>query len=88
MTFRTVGQEEYNNHLKYTYIEKSSTKVVARRQKLKTFTKLKTNKKRLQTLECDKKKLSICLKRRLEATTTTLPASEQYLELPRALCNS
>ena len=39
MTFRRLGQEEYINHVKHTYIKKSSIKLVARRQRLKTFTK-------------------------------------------------
>ena len=30
----------------------------------------------------------MCLKKRLEAATATQPASEQYLELPRALCDA
>ena len=85
MTFRTVGQEEYNNHVKHTYIKKSSTTVVARRQRLKTFTKPKVSKQRLKTSERDKKKLSMCFKKRLEAATTSQPTSEQYLELPRAV---
>ena len=88
MTFRTVRQEEYNNHVKHTYIKKSSTTVVARHQRLKTFTKPKVSKQRLKTSERDKKKLSMCLKKRLEAATTSQPTCEQYLELPRALCDS
>ena len=27
MTFRTIGQEEYNSHVKHTYIKKSSKKI-------------------------------------------------------------
>ena len=82
MTFRTVGQEEYDNHVKHT---ESSTTVVARKQQLKIFSKPKVSKQRLKTSEMDKKKLSMCLKKRLEAATTSQPSSEQYLELPRAL---
>ena len=54
MTFRIVGQEQ-------THIKKSSTKVVARRQRRKTFTKPKVSKQRLKTSEWDNKKLSMCL---------------------------
>ena len=88
MTFRTVGQEEYDNHVKHTYIKESSTTVIARRQQLKTFSKPKVSKQKLKTSERDKKKLSMCLKKRLEAATISQPSSEQYLELPRALCDS
>ena len=52
-TFRTVGQEEYNNHVKHTYIKKNSTKIVARRQRLKTFTKPKANKPRQRERQKD-----------------------------------
>ena len=93
LTFRDVGQQEYENYVKHTYIKKCSTnKVVARRQKLKTFTKPKVSKQRLKASERDKKRVSMCLRKRLKAATQgqlkQLLGSEQYIELPRALCDS
>ena len=40
LTFRDVGQDEYESYVKHTFVTKSSTnKVTVKRQKLKTFTK-------------------------------------------------
>ena len=90
LTFRDLGQDEYESYVQHTFVKKSSTnKVTVKHQKLKNFTKPKVTKQRLQSLEHDKKKVSMCLKRKLEAADQgqPQPRSEQYLELPMALCD-
>ena len=74
----------------HTYIQEPSSKLVTHQHKLKTFSAQKMTKNSLKSSEQDKKKVTMCLKKRLQAVADSQVAgtsAQQYLELPRAIAD-
>ena len=74
----------------HTFIQDPSSKLITHQHKLKTFSAPKVTKNSLKTTEQDKKKVTMCLKKRLQAVADGQVdgnSSQQYLELPRAIAD-
>ena len=80
-----MGQKEYERYVTHTF---PASKLISHQHRLKTFSDQKVTKSALKNSEQDKKKVTMCLKKRLQAIAdgqTEGTSSEQYPELPRAI---
>ena len=67
MNFRQIGQLRIDSYIKYTFVTTSSTDL---RLQLKTFPdQNKPSSRKLNNAERDKNKVTLCLKKRLQAVT-------------------
>ncbi|CAH1799207.1 unnamed protein product [Owenia fusiformis] len=84
-----VGQEAFKLLVTSKFLEASSTKVIMKKQKLKTFSKGRVSKSKMKQSEKDKQLVVTCYKRTMALSQQqNKPVKElmQYLETPRAIC--
>ena len=87
--FWKVGQERFENHVKF-YILKDPSAVVPRRKvKLLTFASSRKLKKRMKQLDKEKKLVGKCLCKAFswnaKSGSSSQQVGQQYVELPRAI---
>ena len=77
--------------MKYFLLREPSATVPLRLHRLKTFSNTKKQQKKVMLKGREQKLVSRCLRRRLaseaQAKSSGKYSGEQYLELPRAICN-
>uniref|UniRef100_A0A1X7VCY4 Uncharacterized protein n=1 Tax=Amphimedon queenslandica TaxID=400682 RepID=A0A1X7VCY4_AMPQE len=86
LNFRSIGQDDFDNLVKQTYLKEKKSK--HKKHNLKTLTPTKITKRRFVQVEKEKKLVTECLKKRLlsmEVSGMPLKEAEQFLELPRAI---
>ena len=92
MCCREIGQDAYVSYVKGIILKDASiAKPVLRKNRLKTFTKEKQGNRKINYLQKEKKLVSLCLKRAMAySEKTKKPIGElcQFLDTPRAICNS
>ena len=88
LTFRDIGQKDFESSIQYHILHNPSVKPQKRQKRLLTFTERKSRKKKVSAIEKERKLQVECWKKKIEFTSKTgytLPAFQQYIELPRAI---
>ena len=86
-----MGQKEFEKHVEYHILKKSSICPKSKKKQMQTFSEKKVTKQRYNTFEKEKKLVSKCLKQHLvwcQSNKERPPTAEQYIELPRALASA
>ena len=92
LTFRDVGQSDFDTFVQHKYLCTSSVTPIARQHRLKTFANRKVTKRSMSNVQKEKNVVTKCLRSRLlwaqvHGGTTESP-EQQYLELPRAIADA
>ena len=89
MTFRSMGQKEFERFVEYNILQAPSVHVPKHRKRLRTFSERKPLAKRVSDVEKERKLQIQCWKKRMafacKTRTVIENTFEQYVELPRAL---
>ena len=87
--FRKVGQERFENHVKFYILKDPSAAVPRRKVKLLTFASSRKLKKRMKQLDKEKKLVGKCLRKAFAWNAKfgccSQQVGQQYIELPRAI---
>ena len=65
LTFRKIGQAEFEAHVNYRILRTPSTDAPRRRKRLQTFTSTKATRKKLKQIDRDRKIQQMCMKKQL-----------------------
>ena len=91
LSFYQIGENAFQNYVKYHILQTSSVKAPLRQHKLITMATTKAHKTRSTHKEREAKQVITCLRRRLAWVNHNhqpyAASEEQYSELPRALCD-
>ena len=91
LTFRDIGQSDFDTFVQYKYLGDTSVNPIARQHKLKTFANPKVTKRTVNNLQKEKSLVTKCLRSRLLWAQSHSEDNEnyeqQYLELPRAIAD-
>ena len=92
LSFNQIGSEHYESRVRAYYLNEASVVVPIRRKRLQTFgTTQKKKQGKLASLQKEMKKVQKCMRLKIAyANRTGIRADvvgEQYIELPRALCD-
>ena len=92
LSFHQLGKKLFENRVKAYVLKQASVQVPQKRKALLTFaTKPKRNRRHLTSLERELKTVQRCMRLKIANAirngTTADVRGEQYLELPRALCD-
>ena len=89
LTFRAIGQADFDAFVKYTYLGSPSVQPVAKSHRLKTFATARVTKRLVNQLQKEKSLVTKCLRSRLMWSQMHGKSGEapqqQFLELPRAI---
>ena len=89
MTFRSIGQKEFQTLVEYSILQAPSVHVPKRQKRLRTFSERKPLAKRVSDVEKERKLQIECWKKRVAFACKTgrviEDTFEQYVELPHAL---
>ena len=92
LQYRKIGFDAYTVYCKYQILkEVSNKKPVVRQHKLKTFAKPKVSKRKITSLEKEKRMITMCYKRTIaysEERGQPVSSLFQFVEKPRAICDS
>ena len=80
LTFRKIGQAEFEAHVNYRILHTPSTNAPRRRKHLQTLGSRKATKKKLKQIERDRKIQQTCLKKQL-VTVSTMPLVKEVCYL-------
>ena len=92
LNFHQIGSNLFENRIQAYILKEASVKVPMKQKRLQTFlTRKRTNKRRVASLEREMKQVQKCMRRKIayaKKTGASLDViGEQYIELPRALCD-
>ena len=79
--FYDIGQNDFDNIVKQTYLKEN--KIKHKKHQLKTMAPIKVTKRRMKTIEKEMKLITSCLRTRM--VSGQQGTGEQFLELPRAI---
>ena len=92
LNYRKIGVDAYTVYCKYQILKDvSNKKPVVHRHNLKTFAKSKVSKRKITSLEKEKKMITMCYKRTIaysEERGQPISSLLQFVEKPRAICDS
>ena len=92
LSYHEIGSEAYEVFCKYQILKDTSNiKPVVRQHRLKTFAKKKVSKRKITSLEKEKKMITMCYKRTIafsEERGQPVSALCQFIEKPRAICDT
>ncbi len=93
LNFRKVGASNFEMRVKAYALKTPSVQVPLQRKKLLTFsTTGKGHKKKIQSLQQELKRVQKCMRRKIAFANKTGTSAdvigEQYIENPRAMCDS
>ena len=91
LSFRDIGQDHYLAYVNYFILKNPSANVPVRLRKLKTFAPPIVQRRKIKQKEREQNLVSACIRRQLawaaQNNTVGQHTGEQYLELPRAICD-
>ena len=91
LNFWEIGQRHFETYVKYYILQQPSAQVPQRLNKLLTFATSKRCSKKMKLIDREKRLMNRCMRRKLawnaKLGVVTHPSGEQYIELPRAICN-
>lgn len=92
LSFREVGQEEFEKHVLYYILKQASVRPPQRKKRLLTFSERKATKRVVSQLERDQKIVQKCLHKKIKwSKQTGRPIdkiAEQFVPIPLALADS
>ena len=91
LSFRSIGEQEFNQRIVSFTLKKPCVKVPNRKRRLQTFSEKKVNKSRISQLERDKQLIISTMRKKIQFSKRTgrpIEKPEQLLELPLALADS
>ena len=91
LNFWEIGQRHCEAYVKYYILQQPSAQVPQRLNKLLTYTTSKWTAKKMKLIDRERRLKNRCMGRKLarnaKVGVVTHPSGEQYIELPRAICN-
>ena len=89
LNFHQIGQKSFEDRILACILKKPSTKVPLRRKRLQTFGNAKQSSHKEKSLQKEVQKCIRCKIAYANQTGTSVDTvAEQYIELPRALCDT
>ena len=91
LSFRTIGQREFLNHIAFFVLKQPSTLTTVRKRRLQTFSTKKVNKQRVSQLEKDRNLILSCMRKKIKwSASKGIPIDkpgEQLIALPLAIAD-
>jgi len=92
LNFWEIGEKQFDSYIKYFILREPSAQVPPRFCKLLTFSSSKRIQRKIKVIERERKLVNKCIRRKIawssRAGDVVQEPGEQFLELPRAICDS
>ena len=89
--FHEIGNKHFESYVRYHILREPSAKVPQRKNRLLTFSTSKKSRRKIKAVDRERKVVNRCVRRQIAWQMKTGEVQqcqgEQYLELPRAICN-
>ena len=89
LTFRSIGQQKFLNHITVSILKQSSVSVTVRKHRLNTFSSKRVNKQQVTQLQKDRSLILSCMRKKMKWSLRTgkpiTNAGEQLISFPLAL---